>query len=586
VVHRRGSVETECERRGGTSRSVDDPAAQLTFQYPATDAQLTVAVRSLAADLVGGISASLWLLFGSATILLVIACVNIAGLMLVRTMDRRHELAIRAALGASSRTLAAQLAIEAGVIAIAGTLIGLTIASGVSRLAPLYAARLPRLDEMRIDWRVTLYTVGVTSAVTLMCSLIPARRVLRRQTNELGGGATHTQVSGRGRLQWMLAGAQVALAVVLLVSGGLLLRSIQKLAQVLPGFDPSHIVTFHVSGSYAETVDFPRLTARINRTLDALRAMPGVEAAATAAALPGVPGRFLTELTLAEGRAETEPRLVADSRYVAESYFDTLRIPVLAGERCHQTSPAAIQSAVVNRAFARTYFGDLSPIGYHLKLSGFGAPGPVVIQGVVGDAREQGLDRAPSPTVYWCFAAPGPAPFFLVRTAISSDVLAETLRRKLKELESTRAVFGIAPLTAQLDAAYSESRLRAIGLVAFAAVAIILACVGVYGTLSYLVASRRREVGLRLALGATRGRIVRRFFGHGMAVSSAACVVGLAASLLITRWLSSMVYGISPRDPATLIAVIILVLAGAAAASLVPSARAAHVEPMDVLRSE
>lgn len=559
---------------------------QLAFQYPDTDAKLTVAVGSLATELVGGAAASLWLLFGSATILLVIACVNVAGLMLVRATDRHYEFAIRTSLGASPTTLAGQLIVEAGVLVAIGSVIGLTIASTTSRLMHVHARGVPRLDEMRIDWRVTVYALAVAGTVTLVCSLVPIRRLVHHQRSRVTPGSTHTQVSGGARLQWMFAGIQVALAVVLLASGGLLIRSIEKLAHVSPGFDPQRIVSFHVSGSYAETTDFTRLTGRMNRTLDALRAIPGVETATTAAALPGVPGRSLTELTLAEGRAETEPKLVADSRYVAASYFDTMHIPVLAGQRCRQTSPVEIQSAVVNRVFARTYFGEVSPIGYHLKVSGFGAPDPVVIQGIVADAREQGLDRLPSPTVYFCFAAPGPVPFFLVRTAISADTFGETLRRKMKEIEPARAVFGVVPLATQLDAAYSETRLRAFGLAAFATLAVTLACVGVYGTLSYLVTSRRREVGLRLALGATQRQIVRGFFRQGMTVSVVACSVGFAASLVVTRWFSSMLYGVSPRDPVTLIAIVVLVIAGAVVASVVPSARAAHVEPMDVLRSE
>jgi putative ABC transport system permease protein len=559
---------------------------QLALQYPATDAGLTVVVRPLAADLAGNLSVSLWLLFASATILLMIACVNVAGLMLVRAIDRQPEFSIRASLGASPGTLAAQVVTEAGVIAVAGTIVGLAIASGISRMTQVYAARLPRLDEMRTDWRVTLYAVAITVAVTLMCSLIPLRRVSDRRVAHAGAGGTRTEVSGAGGAQWVLVGIQVALAMLLLACGGLLVRSIQKLAEVAPGFDPSHIVTFHVSGSYAETTDFARLTRRIDRTLDALRAIPGVQAAATAGALPGVPGRFLTELTLAEGRAETEPKLVADSRYVAESYFDTVGLAILEGERCRQSSPLVVQSAVVNRTFARTYFGDVSPIGYHLKLSGFGTPDPVVIEGVVGDAREQGLDRMPSPTVYWCLAAPGPSPFFLVRTAIPPGALTETLRRRMKDLEPTRAVFGIEPLTAQLDAAYTEGRLRALVLAVFAGLAVILACVGIYGTVSYVVTSRRREIGLRRALGATSGQIVRRFLGQGIVVSSVACGAGLGASLLVTRWLSSMLYGVSPWDPITFIAAVALVLGGAVVASLVPSTRAASAEPMDALRTE
>jgi putative ABC transport system permease protein len=216
----------------------------------------------------------------------------------------------------------------------------------------------------------------------------------------------------------------------------------------------------------------------------------------------------------------SESKLVADSRYVSAGYFATVHIPLLAGQACPETRGAAglvNRAALVNRSFANTYFAGSSPIGHQLTTS-VGPPDPSTIRGIVGDAREQGLHQAPSPTVYWRFSAPGPAPFFLVRTSGRPAAITETLRRKIKEIEPTRSVFDITPLEERLDNAYSENRLRMVALGAFAVTAVLLACIGLYGTLSYLVNIRRREIGLRLALGAARVQIVRRFLGQGLTI--------------------------------------------------------------------
>jgi len=392
----------------------------------------------------------------------------------------------------------------------------------------------------------------------------------------------------------MLAGVQVSMAAMLLVAAGLLVRTLQEIGRVSPGFEVRSILTFHVSASYAETAEYRRMSQRIDRTLDMLRTIPGVGAATTSDALPGVPGRQQREVKLVEGRSDDQPKLVADNRYVAVSYFETLKIPLLAGEQCRETDsglntvsaprPPIVAAAVVNRRFADAYFPGSSPIGHRLIDAG-GGPG-TLISGIVADSREQGLNADPGPTVYWCFSAPGPTPFFLVRTAGDPAAIAATVRRKMKELEPGRAVFGLTPLEEHLDDAYRENRLRAGILTAFSASAVLLALVGLYGTLSYLVSVRRREVGVRLALGALRGQIIGAFLGQGLRVATLACAVGLTLSALFARLLSGMLYGVSPADPATLVAVAAVILCGAAVASLVPSIRGALVEPIQVLRDE
>jgi putative ABC transport system permease protein len=295
-----------------------------------------------------------------------------------------------------------------------------------------------------------------------------------------------------------------------------------------------------------------------------------------------VPSGFQAELQVAEGRAETDPKILSDVRFVSNGYFATTQIPLLSGELCRDAGP---RQMLVNRSFANTYFNGSEAIGRHLVPPGPAAQ-PVEIRGIVGDAREQGLSKTPGPVVYACGDAPQPGTFFLLRTHGDPAAMGETIRRKIREIEPARAVFDITPLEEHLSDAFAENRLRTVLLSFFAITAISLACVGLYGTLGYMVNTRRREVGLRLALGALRGQIVRRFLGQGLTVAMLAALAGLGLSLVFTRLLAGMLYGVSPTDPFTLTAVIGLTLGVTAGASLIPAIRAAWVEPMKVLRDE
>jgi putative ABC transport system permease protein len=326
-----------------------------------------------------------------------------------------------------------------------------------------------------------------------------------------------------------------------------------------------------------------KLRQEINRTLNDLRASPGVRAAATSATLPGVPDDYRTEIKL-EGHAESQGKIVAESRFVSNGYFATMQIPLLAGEGCRESLD--LGKVVVNRSFANTYLNGSPVFGHHIEwLSNSFVP-PGEIRGIVADAREQGLNREPAPTVYWCVSAPEPSPYFLIRTQGEPMAMAETLRRKIHQIDPSRSVFNIAPLEQHLSDSFAENRLRTILLTLFALTAVSLACIGLYGTQSYFVTKRKREVGLRLALGAVRGQIVTRFLFKGLGVSFVGCVAGLCIAAALARGLSGMLYGVSTADPKTFSLVAILVLAVAVLASLLPAIRAARVEPMQVLRDE
>jgi putative ABC transport system permease protein len=571
---------------GQARADLDNIQAHLGRQYPATDKDMTVEIQPLKEVTVGGVRRSLWLVFGSVSLLLLISCTNITALLLARTIQREREISIRYSLGASRTAVMTQLLTETQVLAMAGALVGLALAGAGTHMLHNLAKGLPRAEEVTLDWRILVYALGCAVFVTLICGFVPALRTTSRKSlSSTLAQTSRTQVSGRNPLQWTLVGVQVALAVTLLIGAGLLLRSFQALSRVSPGFDPSHVLTFHITGGWDETADMKKLSSRIRRTLDALRSMPGVEDAATAGTLPGLFGDYQIGFTVPDGAIDAQRKIAADSRLVSPGYFDVTRIPILAGEVCQENWHGS--DVVVNRSFVSTYFGDMPVIGHHLVTSPnpFNFP-PGEIRGVVADAREEGLNHEPMPTVYTCWNAPNPDPYYVVRTRGNPLGMAHAIREKLHEIEPGRSVFDIAPLEERISDSFAETRLRTMLLALFAALALSLASIGLYGTLSYFVTIRQREIGLRLALGALRGQIVRSFVGQGLWVSITGSVAGLCLAAAFAKVLAGMLYGVSTTDAVTFSSVVLLLLAVAAIASFIPAARAARTDPMQVLREE
>jgi putative ABC transport system permease protein len=558
--------------------------ADLARQFPKPDSEIRAGIDPLKEQTVGGVRESLWVVFGSVTLLLLIACTNIAALLLSRAAGRQHEIAVRFSLGASRASVVGQLLTEIFLLALAGAGLGLGLAAAAARVFRVLAKDLPRIDEIGLDWRIVTYSLICAVAATLACGLAPAIMGTRRKLAGSLASSGRSQVSGRRPAQFVLVGVQVALAVMLLAGAGLLLRSFQALGRVAGGFDPDHVLTFRISASWGETGDLKASGQTVKRILEAVAAVPGVESSAATFLLPGVPGTFPLELNVAEGRAESQPKIIAESRIGSSGFFATMRIPLLAGEMCPQESNSP--GMMVNRLFANTYFGGAGVIGKHLGQSSSPYFPIAVVRGIVGDARERGLDHEPVPAIYYCGLIMQPGLYFLARTQGEPSALGESVRRKLHEIEPTRSVYDISPLTVHLSDAFAENRLRTVLLTFFALTAISLACVGLYGTLSYLVNIRQREVGLRLALGALRTQIVRQFVRQGMVVSLLGCVGGLGLAGAFTKVLAGMLFGVSPYDSVTMIGVIALVITVSMVASLLPAIRAARVEPMQVLRDE
>jgi len=557
--------------------------SNLGRQYPKTDGAISPLITPLKEATVGGVRRSLWLLFGSVSLLLLIASTNVAALLLSRATVRRHETAVRFSLGASRASVAAQLLTEVLILALVGALLGLLIAAGASSVFRALAKDLPRIEEIGLNVNIVIYSLGCAVAVTLLCGLVPAIRGAQNglAVNLAQGGRAH--VSGRNPVQFLLVGVQVALAVVLLAGAGLLLRSFQEFGRVSPGFDPEHVLTFHVSNTWGEAGGKPA-KQRTDRILHGLRSVPGVEAAATTISLPGVPGQYEIEVKTTEGRAESEPKMLAQGRWVSPEYFAALRIPILAGEFCRDEP--SIATAMVNRSFANLYLNGSAAIGRHLVQPGNAFLPPAEIRGIVADVRETGMDRQPPPTAYWCAGALQPGTYFLIRVHGDPGSMAGTIRRKIHELEPRRSVYALTALTGHISDAYAENRLRMILLAFFALTAIALASVGLYGTLSYAVNVRRREVAVRMALGALRAQVARQFLAQGLAITMLGCMVGLAFAITFARTLSSMLYGVSATDAITLGGVTVIMLAVSVLASLFPAIRAARLEAMQALREE
>jgi putative ABC transport system permease protein len=559
--------------------------AQLGAQYPDTDGNLRVQVEPLKDGIVAGSQRSLWLLFGAASLLLLIACTNIATLLLTRGAERRREVAVRLSLGAGPARIARQSLTETAVLAFAGALGGVLLAYAATRTLGNVSLDVARIDEVALDGRFLLYTVATVAAVTMLCGLLPALRGARGDlARTMAGGRGH--VGARQSLHWWLVGVQVALSVALLAGAGLLVRSIHELGRVDAGFDRGSVLTFRVSGDFADMSgrNFPVFQQRYATMLETLAALPGVESAATALSLPGVPTAFENEYELPAGRADPEVRVLAEERNVSPSYFATLGIPLAEGALCRPDGGASGE-VLVNRSFVERYGAGAALVGSPLSRGGQ-APVAATITGVVGDARERGLDKAPVPTVYFCGLAGRPSPFVLVRTRGDPLAVADVVRAKVTELEPARAVFSIASLDEQIGDAFAENRLRTIVLASFAGAALALACLGLYGTLSYVVSLRRREVGLRLAVGASQNHIVGQFVTKALRVVACACAAGLLLSLASARALEGMLFGVAPTDPFTLSAVVVVVGAVGALAAFLPALRASRIDPMQTLREE
>jgi predicted permease len=564
-------------------QDLDAIQARLGEQFPQTDKGWASSLAALKEEQVAGVRRSLWLLVGAVALVLLAACGNVACLLLADAARREHEIAVRFALGADRRRVVAQLIREGLLLACAGAAFGLVIAHWGASALRAAATELPRAADLRVDLRLVAFTFAVGAATTLLFALAPAVQATRRDPAGALARGGRARIGGRHRLQLALVGAQVTLAIVLLVGAGLLIRSFMRMHAVSPGFDAEHVLTFRMSAQWSERIE--AVVQRQARTMKRLEEIPGVQSAAFSQVRPAganyPPGEFQIV-----GR-DTREKTFSTGRWVSAGYFRTLHIPILRGDTCtgDPAPPFFATKALVTKAFAERFFPGEDPIGHAIKSPNMTQAADII--GIVGDVRERGLLNAPDPIVYWCGFSPyWPDTFFLIRIDPARPVSIATIRAALREIEPQRAVYAVRPLSESIANSLSQQRINTVLLVLFAVMALFLAAMGLYGVLSQLVSARRREIGVRIALGARSAQIVRAIVAQAAAVTALGIAAGLAGAAALARFMTTIVFDVPTHDPVTFAGVPMLLAVVAAVAALVPARRATRVDPMYALREE
>ena len=576
-------------------------------RYPAALKDLAGALSASATPLrdetVGRVSTLLYVLFGAIAVVLLIACADIATLTLTRAVSRQREMAVRAALGAGRRRLITQALIESALLCTGGVVVGLLVARTVAViLANTTALALPTLHEVRIDIPVLAFTVALAVATTLVCGLVPALEASRPDAGDALKEGGRSGAPGR-RQRRMLGGLvtlQFALAMILLAAGGLLVRSFAKLTAVDPGFQPDRVLTLATS---LPATGYPRgadVRTFYLRLMERVQALPGVTAASGSTALP---------LAIQEHRAFTIENESTATRalqhsvmhdWVLGQYFETLGIALKRGRFLSSQEQAGSEPvAVINETMARRFWPDRDAVGQRVAWGGPAEHGPWMrVVGVVADVKQGALNAETMPQTYspWLQVTDGTLGENVlgifrgmkvsVRTAVAPLAVTSSIRDQIRALDPALPVTNVQTMQDVVDTSTGPQRFNAILLGSFALLALLLAALGVGGVLATSVSRRRQEIGVRLALGAQRGDVVRLVVRQGMVLAIAGVAIGLPVSIVLTRLISSLLFEVTPRDPVTFTAVTTLLIAVAAFACYLPARRATRIEPIVALRQE
>ena len=568
-------------------------ARRLEGLHPDFDAGWGARVVPIAEDVAGDARPLLLVLGGAVALLFLLACANIANLLLVRILARARETAIRKALGATRARLARQWMAEGLVLAAAGCAAGLAIASwGLDVVAAAAAGKIPRIEEAALGVRGFAFAAAVSAAVGIAFGLLPvARRARAELAGQLSGGARTTEGGSAAAWKAALAASQIAIALVLLVGAGLLARSLEALGRVSPGFDPSQVTTMRMTlpesryPALRQQADFfDSLAARV-------RGLPGVLAAGVVNVPPlGGMGPGTTFAVVGAPPPPAADKPVADIRTADPGALAALGVPLVAGRGLAEEDGAGAPPVVlVNGALARRFFGGESPIGRRLDVS-WGPPeakAPVEIVGVVGDVRLSSLDEPARSTIYYpARQSPNSLMTLVVKGAPGAPPLLPLIREELKRLDPDIPIERPATLETLLARSFEGRRLPMILLGPFALAALALAAVGLYGVLALAVRDRTREIGIRIALGARAGDVRRLVLGRAALLTGAGLAAGAGAALGATRAMKSLLFGVAPTDPLTFTAIAAVVAAVSLAASWLPARRATRIDPIAALRSE
>ena len=572
-------------------------AAGLEEQYPDRNTGLGATAVGLQEQLVGKVERALWVLLGAVGLVLLIACSNVANLLLVRATTRHREIAIRTALGASRWRVVRQLLTESLMIAALAGVCGLLLAVwGVDLLVALSPDDLPRLDAVGLDGRVLAFTFGVSALTGVLFGLVPALKASKTELTESlkEGGRSTNMRPGRQRLRGLLVAGEVALALMLLVGAGLLLKSFRRLQAVDPGFDPKGVLTMRINLPRARYTDGESRARFVGAVVEGVRELPGVRAAAFVTPVPFSFSNVSSDFEV-EGRPAPpvgqEPS--ASYRGVTPDYFRAMNIPVLRGrqftDQDRRGGPTGV--AIINEAVARRYFEGEDPLGKVLKSVGVNVdedePERWEIVGVVGNVRHAGLDVEPYAEIYfphrqqsWNWG------HFVVRADGDLAALAPAVRAQVHAIDRDQAVSEVRPLAEMIAGTVAKPRFYALLLASFAVVGLLLALVGIYGVLSYTVTERTHEIGVRMALGAQRRDILKLVVTGGMTYALVGVVAGLVGARAVTHVLSKLLFEVSATDAPTFAGIALLLGAVALAACYLPARRATKVDPMVALRYE
>ncbi|MDQ2869412.1 MAG: ABC transporter permease [Acidobacteriota bacterium] len=547
----------------------------------------------------GGAGRALLLVFGAVGFLMLMACANVANLLLARAEGRQREMSIRAAIGAGKARLVRQLLTESLVLAMAGAALGLGLAwAGVRVIAAHGSAGLPPLSPIRIEPRMLVFAAVLAAATTLLFGLAPAIRATRPDLNEsLRESAANTSAGAAGqRLRRILAASQMALAVVLLLGAGLMLRSLDRLLHIDLGFDPDRVLTLRLRPDEVTYKGAGEVVTLYRSLLDRVREVPGVETAGIVRSLPlasEIGDRGLTVEGYVTPAGSTNP--TGDWQVISDGAIEALRERLVIGRSFGRSDSAdSVPVVLVNQAFVRRYWPGLDPIGRRVRMGSQDSKRPwMTVVGLLKDVRHNGLTSAVKAKFYVPHSqfalSTGYAPrdmTLVVRAKGDPLTLAGPIRSAVRALDPALPVADVRSMRSVVGASVATPRLTASLLSIFAALALALAAVGVSGTLAYLVSRRRREIGIRMALGATRGGVLRLILRGGLAWAGSGIAAGLLAAFFLTRLMSSLLYGVAPRDPATFALVAVILFAVAFVASAIPALRAARVEPSEALRMD
>lgn len=570
---------------------------RLAEQFPLIDKGWTLRIFPLTEQMTGDTRSTLFALFGAVCLVLVIACANVANLLLARAGVRQKEIAVRSALGASQGALVRQLLVESVTLGLTGGVLGLGLAwLAIRALIRFGPANLPRLEQISIDPWVIAFTIGVAVLTGIIFGLAPAITSARIDLNSVlrASGRGSSSDSARTLLRNGLVVGEVALTMVLLTGCGLLLHSLWALEQVDRGYQVDQLLTFKIA--LPDTRYKELAVGRFyQHLLESINTLPGVVNAGMTRDVP-LSGTNPTLNFVIEGAPELEaanqPR--ARFRLASAGYFEALRIPLIRGRYFEKSDIETSRPVVIiNEAVAHQMFPGRDPLGRRIQCGFEGSPFATIV-GIVKNTRSVGLDSEPDPETFYPYLQVTPAMMgfvessatIVVRAKGDPDSLISSMRGAVRQLDPDLAVFQVKTMEEMLAASVAQPRFRTLLIVAFAVSALLLAMIGLYGVLAYSVAQRTQEIGVRMALGADAGDVLRLVVGQGMRLAAIGAAIGITASLFLTRLIEKLLFGVKPYDAAAFIAMPLLLLAVTALATYLPARRALKIDPLDALRSE